>query len=167
MSLHIVRLDPQFHDRNEFICGVASLNTYLRQQAGQHQRDGIATTHVLTDDDVPARILGYVSLAAGQVELEGLQLDDRKRLPHYPVPAVRVARLAVLEGRRGPGYGELLLGHAVNIALRLRSELGVRLLVVDALDEQVTGLYRAYGFRPTAVNGLTLYLQLGKGVGAS
>lgn len=163
MGLHIVRLESKFHDRNEFNCGVASLDTYLRQQAGQHQRDGIATTHVLVDRDAPARILGYVSLAAAQAELDGLEPADRKGLPNYPVPAIRVGRLAVAGKDHGKGYGELLLGHAVNTALRLRSELGVRLLIVDALDQRVAGFYRAYGFRATTNHELTLYLPLGRG----
>lgn len=163
MGLRIVRLDSKVHDREAFNCGVASLDTYLRQQAGQHQRDGIATTHVLVGTEAPARILGYVSLAAAQAELDDLASADRKRLPHYPVPAVRVGRLAVADSHRGKGYGELLLGHAVNTALRLRSELGVRLLIVDALNRRVADFYRAYGFRTTASRELTLYLPLGHG----
>jgi len=37
----------------------AILNDYLRQRAGQHQRDGIATIHVLIDDAQPSHILWY------------------------------------------------------------------------------------------------------------
>lgn len=163
VSLTIVRLEPKLHDRQGFTCGVDSLDTYLKQQAGQHQRDGIATTHVLADKDAPTRILGYVTLAAAQMELEGLQAADRKRLPRYPVPAVRVGRLAVAESERGKGYGQLLLGHAVNVSVQLQEKLGVRVLIVDALDAGVIPFYRSYGFRLTTAQSLTLYLPLGKG----
>lgn len=162
MALCFTRLDPRLHDRAGFACGVATLDVYLQQQAGQHQQGGIATTHVLADGHVPARILGYITLAAAQLELDGLQPADRKRLPFHPVPAVRVGRLAVAQSERGKGYGQLLVGHAVNTSLRLRAELGVRALIVDAMDESVVGFYRAYGFRPTMSRALTLYLPIGR-----
>lgn len=158
----MVRLDPARHDRAAFDCGVPSLNRYLHEQAGQHQRHGIATTHVLVDDANAPCVLGYCSLAAAQMNLADLQPTDRKRLPHYPVPAVRVARLAVASAAQGKGYGRLLLGHAVNCSLQLREQLGARALVVDALDARAAAFYRAYGFRETADNAATLYLLLGR-----
>lgn len=157
-----MRLDSRQHDRGSFHCGVEALDTYLRQQAGQHQREGIATTHVLIDDTAPSSILGYVSLAAAQLHLQDLQLGDRKRLPAYPVPATRVGRLAVSSQHQGEGYGRLLLGHAVNSSLGLREQLGVRVLVVDAKDEQAAMFYKAFGFQPTTATALTLYLPLSK-----
>jgi ribosomal protein S18 acetylase RimI-like enzyme len=162
MALRFALLDPQRHDRDGFHCGEASLDAYLKQQAGQHQRDGIATTHVLIDDAAPTEILGYCSLAAAQLSLADLQPADRKRLPRYPVPAVRVGRLAVATGAQRRGIGRLLLGHAVRCALSLRKQLGVQVLVVDALNEGAAAFYRSYGFRPTAPDGAILYLSLGK-----
>lgn len=158
-----MRLDLRQHDRDGFCCGVEALDTYLRQQAGQHQREGIATTHVLVDDITPGSILGYVSLAAAQLHLHDLQPADRKRLPAYPVPATRVGRLAVSSQHQGEGYGRLLLGHAVNSSLALREQLGVRVLVVDAKDEHAAMFYRTFGFQPTTATALTLYLPLGNG----
>lgn len=136
------------------------LDEYLRRQAGQHQRDGIATTHVLVDDERPAAILGYCSMSAAQLHLEAMQEADRKRLPAYPVPAVRVGRLAVAQAEKGRGHGRLLLGHAVNLALSVRRTMGVRVLIVDAKDAQAAAFYEAYGFRRTAAAALTLYLPI-------
>ncbi len=161
MALHLTPLDGRLHDRAGFTCGVPSLDSYLREQAGQHQRDGIATTHVLADDAKPRHILGYCSLAAAQLNLSDLQSADRKRLPAYPVPAVRMARLAVATDAKGHGYGRLLVGHAANCACALRETLGVRLLLVDALDEKAARFYRAYGFHEATANSHTLYLPLG------
>ncbi|MDR2881119.1 MAG: GNAT family N-acetyltransferase [Azoarcus sp.] len=157
-------LDGRHHDRASFVCGVAALDDYLRQRAGQHQRDGIATTHVLIDDAQPARILGYCALSAAQLHLHELREEDRKRLPAYPVPAMRVGRLAVSRSETGKGYGQLLLGHAVNLALSVRKTMGVRVLVVDAKDAQVAVFYEGFGFRYTANAALTLYLPI-SGVG--
>ena len=163
MALQFSRLDTHRHDRNGFCCGEPSLDAYLRAQAGQHQRDGIATTHVLIDDVLPSRILGYCSLAAAQLQLHDLQPPDRKRLPSYPVPAVRIGRLAVSQDRQGAGFGRLLLGHAVNCSLDLRARLGIRLLLVNAKNGSAAAFYRDFGFQPTADDAMTLYLPLGKG----
>ncbi|MDD2608355.1 MAG: GNAT family N-acetyltransferase [Giesbergeria sp.] len=162
MALHFALLDARLHQRSSFASGVTALDSYLQQRASQHQRDGIATTHVLIDSDNPARILGYCTLSAAQLTLSALQEADRKGLPAYPVPAMRVGRLAVAAAEQGKGYGQLLLGHAVNLALSLRQTLGVRVLVVDAKDTPAALFYQRYGFTQTSENALTLYLPLGR-----
>ncbi len=159
--LVVEQLKPKRHDRSGFACGEPTLDAYLRQQAAQHHRDGISSTHVLLDDAEPARILGYYSLAAAQLLLTDLQEADRKRLPNYPVPAIRMGRLAVSASEQGKGHGDYLLAHAVARCLGLREQLGVRVLLVDALHEQAARFYRVYGFREAMANSHTRYLPLG------
>jgi len=160
MALNITLLDTRQHDRAGFVCGIAALDEYLRQRAGQHQRDSIATIHVLIDDGEPARILGYCALSAAQLYLHELIEADRKRLPAWPVPAMRMGRLAIAAAEQGKGYGRLLLGHAVNLARSVRQTMGVRVLVVDAKGTCASAFYQGYGFRPTASEALTLYLPV-------
>lgn len=154
-------LKPRRHHRNDFVCGEPALDAYLRQQAAQHHRDGISTTHVLMDDTNPTHILGYYSLSAAQLLLTDLQEPDRKRLPAYPVPAIRMGRLAVSMSEQGKGYGDYLLAHAVARCLSLREQLGVRVLLVDALHDKAARFYRAYGFRQATTHSHALYLPLG------
>lgn len=160
--LVVEQLKPRRHDREGFACGEPTLDAYLRQQAAQHHRDGISTTHVLVDDADPARILGYYSLSAAQLLLTDLQETDRKHLPTCPVPAIRMGRLAVSASEQGKGHGDYLLAHAVARCLGLREQLGVRVLLVDALHEDAARFYRAYGFREATANARTLYLPLGR-----
>lgn len=159
--LVVEQLKPRRHDRDGFACGEPTLDAYLRQQAAQHHRAGISTTHVLVDDANPAHILGYYSLAAAQLLLTDLQEADRKRLPNYPVPAIRMGRLAVSASEQGKGHGDYLLAHAVARCLGLREQLGVRVLLVNALHKKAARFYRAYGFREATANSHTLYLPLG------
>lgn len=158
----VTLLNPRRHDRAGFVCNEPTLERYLREQAAQHHRDGIATTHVLVDQVAPARILGYYTLSAAQLLLEDLHDADRRRLPRYPVPAVRMGRLAVATGEQGKGHGGLLLAHAIARCLDLREQLGVRVLVVDALHDKAAAFYRGYGFHPTTAQAKTLYLPLGR-----
>lgn len=80
----------------------------------------------------PAQILGFCALSAAHLHLSELQQADLKRLPAYPVPAMRMGRLAVSASEQGKGYGQLLLGHVVNLALSVRQTMGVRVLIVDS-----------------------------------
>ena len=162
MALIFSLLDGRLHDRASFTCGQRELDHYLQQRAGQHQRDGIATTHVLIDDAQPDRILGYCALSAAQLHLQQLREEDRKRLPAHPVPAVRMGRLAIAQSEQGKGHGQLLLGHAVNLALSMRKSMGVRVLIVDAKNAQVQRFYEAYGFRACVSGDRAMYLGLGR-----
>ncbi len=159
--LRVEQLKPRQHDRNAFSCGEPVLDAYLQQRAAQHHRDGISTTHVLVEDADPARILGYYSLSAAQLLLTDLQQADRKSLPRYPVPAIRMGRLAVSASEQGKGHGAYLLAHAVARCLDLREQLGVRVLLVDALHEKAARFYRAYGLREAMADSQALYLPLG------
>lgn len=154
-------LNPKQHARAEFACGEPSLDQYICQQAAQHHRQGIATTHVLVDNPGATRILGYYTLSAAQMLLADLREEDRRHLPRYPVPAVRMGRLAVTAEEQGNGYGAHLLAHAVARCLGLREQLGVRVLVVDALHDQAASFYLGFGFRQTSEQSRTLYLRLG------
>lgn len=159
--LVIEPLHSKRHHRASFTCGEPSLDAYLREHAAQHHRDGISTTHVLTDDAAPAAVLGYYTLSAAQLLLSELQEADRRRLPRYPVPAVRMGRLAVAASEQGKGHGDFLLAHAVARCLGLRQHLGVRVLLVDSLHEKAARFYRAYCFRDVSEHSRALYLPLG------
>jgi ribosomal protein S18 acetylase RimI-like enzyme len=71
-----------------------------------------------------------------------------------------MGRLAVASAAQGKGYGQVLLGHAVNLALSVRQTMGVRVLVVDAKDARAAAFYEAHGFRVTLARGLTMYLPI-------
>ena len=160
--LIVRRLDGRLHDRKSFDCGEPSLNQYLHVLAAQHHRTGIAATHVLIEEADPSCICGYYSLASAQMELAEVSESDRRRLPRYPVPVARLARLAVAVQQQGKGMGEALLQDAVKRCLDLRDELGIHALLVDAMHERAAAFYRQYGFRESVVHALTLYLPLGR-----
>lgn len=161
--LVVQRLDGRIHDREGFDCGEPSLNRYLHALAAQHHRAGVATTHVLVEHETPSRILGYYTLAAAHLSLSELASADRHRLPRHPVPVARLARLAVAMSEQGHGLGEALLQDVVKRCLGLRAELGIHVLLVDALHARAAAFYCRYGFRETAANAMTLYLPLGDG----
>jgi predicted GNAT family N-acyltransferase len=161
VTLAIEELKAKRHDRADFDCGEEPLNRYLRTLAAQHRAKGIATTFVLVDSESPSKILGYYSLSAASLEFARLTEADRKGLPAYPIPAVRIGRLATSVSARGQRHRELLLQNAIKRVLHARSTLGVYAVVVEAKDVAAEGFYRKYGFRLCDANSRQLYLPLG------
>lgn len=90
-------------------------------------------------------ILGFATVAPGHLGIDGLPAASRRKLPRYPLPALRLARLAVDESIQGGGLGARLLRFALDLALRMASNYGCVGVVVDAKPAAV-GFYGRYGF---------------------
>lgn len=140
MTVEIRPLRPD-DDRVAFVSGDEALDLYFRRYAGQNQfRHHIGVTYVAV---ASGRILGFVTVAAASVGAD--DLPSGRRMPPYPVPVLRVARLAVAEAERGRGLGRALLRFCIELAERMRDELGCVGLLVDAKGTAVS-FYLPFGF---------------------
>jgi len=145
-DLRIVLLD-EAHDRNNFACGLESLDRYLRTQAGQDIRRKANAVFVLAEPDDPARILGYYTLCAMALSRGKVPKAAREHVPRYPlVSATLIGRLAVATDHQGQRLGAVLLADALQRAFESASTVGSSMVVVDALDKRAAGFYAAHGF---------------------
>lgn len=71
--------------------------------------------------------------------------SKRKRLPRYPIPVLRLARLAVDERARGLGAATVLLRAVFVLARRMADEIGCAGILVDAKPDAVS-FYERLGF---------------------
>jgi GNAT superfamily N-acetyltransferase len=147
-------------DRDGFDCGVPSLNEFLLRYALQNLRKNVGVTIVATSDEDRKRILGYYSVSMAQVEFDQMPEDLAKGLPRYPVPAMRLGRLAVDVSTRGMGIGAALLRDALLRAVGLSREVGICVMLVDAIDDKAKAFYQRYGFIPLQEIPLTLVLPI-------
>lgn len=143
-EIRIRRLEPQ-DDRSGFRSGNIDLDRFFQRYAGQNQfRHHIGTTYVA----VPGcQIAGFVTVSSGELAAETLAKALRRRLPTYPLPILRLARLAVDQRFQGHGIGRLLLRAMLELALEMRDRVGCIGVVVDAKPEAVD-FYADLGFRP-------------------
>ncbi len=131
------------HRRDGFDCGEPALNEFLSRLAGQRQRRGFGKTYVaLADDGVSA--IGFVTVSAGQVATA--RLPSTLNLPRYPVPVLRIGRLAVDTRHQGHGVGSGLLGFALNLAREWSQRVGVYGVAVEAKHDQAPAYYLGLGF---------------------
>lgn len=156
MAWRIERL-ASHHDRAAFDCGEPALNQFLRQHAGQQQRRGLGQTYAALADG-GAEVLGFVTLSAGQVEAVSLPPD--LKLPRYPIPMLRIGRLAVDRSHQGQGLGQDLLAFALELALEFSERVGVYAVLVDAKHDRAQAFYRQLGFISTRDDPLCLFLPL-------
>jgi GNAT superfamily N-acetyltransferase len=143
-----IRALRQSDDRSAFRCSDADLDRFLQKYAGQNQfRHHIGTTYVAVEG---GRVAGYVTVAAGHIEIEDLPAAQRKKLPRYPLPVLRLARLAVDKAFQGQGAGRQLLRFVLTLALQMAEGFGCIGVVVDAKGEAVS-FYEQFGFAPLEV----------------
>ena len=156
------RVEPlgKQHDRSTSSCGVASLDRYLREQAGQDARRRVAAPFVLCEDKSHA-VLGYSTLSALSIDVRAWPEDVAKELPRYPVvPATLLGRLAIDARLRGRGAGEHLLMDALRRALEASREVASVAVVVDAKDDGAVSFYARYGFISFADQPYRLFLPM-------
>ena len=147
----------KLHERREFDCGIPSLNQYLLRSARQNQDKDMGRITVLVEAG-QTRVWGYYTLSAATIDFE--EYPQSAGLPHYPVPAVLLARLAVDTRRHGEGLGRDLLLHALNAARRSAESVAAAAVIVEAIDESAEAFYRKYGFDSLNKPGRHSYLTM-------
>ncbi len=141
--IHARPLRPE-DDRSAFHSGQPDLDRFFHRYAGQNQfRHHVGVTYIAVDDG--AQILGFATVSASQLETTDLPSSQRRRLPRYPLPVLRLARLAVHEEAQGQGIGFHLLRMVFTLTRKMAGEIGCVGVVVDAKHEAV-GFYGRFGF---------------------
>lgn len=132
-------------DRSLFQSGDEALDRFFHRYAGQNQfRHHLGVTYVAVDGE---RILGFATVAARHVDIEGLPERARKKLPRYPMPALGLARLAVDRSAQSMGIGRALLAFVLKLASKMADEVGCGAVIVDAKPGAID-FYAGYGFTP-------------------
>jgi GNAT superfamily N-acetyltransferase len=132
-------------DRSTFESGDEALDRFFRKYAGQNQfRHYLGVTYVAVDG---GRVLGFATVAPGQLEIEELPAAARKKVPRHPLPILRLARLAVDRAAQSQGLGTQLLRFVCRLAAKMADDYGCAGVVVDAKPEAVK-FYAKYGFIP-------------------
>ncbi|CAE6715195.1 GCN5-related N-acetyltransferase; Histone acetyltransferase HPA2 and related acetyltransferases [Candidatus Nitrotoga fabula] len=145
------------HLLNDFECGERVLNEWLKRRAMSNQLTGASRTFVVVDEE--NRVRGFYALAAGAVSHQLATSSVRRNMPD-PVPVMVLGRLAVDRRVQGNKLGAAMLQDAVNRAIAVSRNAGVRALLVHALHEHARQFYEHYGFQESPQHPMTLMLRL-------
>nr|WP_254567209.1 GNAT family N-acetyltransferase [Oscillatoria sp. HE19RPO] len=95
-----------------------------------------------------------------ELKRESLPSQSTKGLPRYPIPVMRIGKLAVTQAMQGKGLGETLVIDAFVKVMRFSKDIGVFGVTVDALNESAKAFYIRYGFIPLSDNQSSLFIPL-------
>ena len=148
MNITVRRLE-RGDDRSGFQSGTIELDRFFQLYAGQNQfRHHLGTTYIAVEggDEVSAasKLVGFVTVAPSEI---APPTTSQKKRRAYPLPVLRIARLAVDSRAQGRGIGGVLLRAVFGLAVKMSEELGCVGVVVDAKPEAV-GFYEKLGFIP-------------------
>ncbi len=157
-TLQVRRL-RETDDRSEFRSGDLELGRFFALYAGQNQfRHHLGTSYVAVD--AKQTIVGYATVTVSEVSptLVAGVASRKVRLPYheanqrtlgsgikYPLPVLRLARLAVDERARNLGVGAQLMRSVFTLAVQLANDVGCVGVVVDA-KAQAVAYYQRLGF---------------------
>lgn len=147
--------------REKFDCGEPSLNEYLVNTMGQHNKKGITPSFLLPSTDPLHPLIGYYSLTHGQLDCSYLAEATQKKLKlPNTVPILRLSRLAIDKHFKNKGFGKILMAEVFHRAQISKQNGGCVFIVVDALNHDAKLYYEKYGFESTVSNPLQLYLKV-------
>jgi len=150
------------HDCAAFDCGRPVLDDWLRRRAPRSE-GRTARTYVVAEG---RRVVGYYTLAAGAVARTSLPSARARRDTPTEVPVVVIGRLAVDLGYQRRGVGAGMLKDAILRAVEASRAIGVRAILVHAIDDEAAGFYRRFGFTASPVAPRTLMLAIETAVAA-
>jgi GNAT superfamily N-acetyltransferase len=153
-DLRIEKL-ARLHHVEAFDCGVEPLNRFLIRYALQNQQANVAQTYVALSGD---EIIGFYSLAVGEVSHSAAPPRLVKGLAQHPVPIMILARLAVHKDWQGKSIGSGLLKDAILRTVQAADIAGIRALIVHAKDEAALAFYAHFGFADGFSDPMHLYV---------
>lgn len=139
-----------------FDCGEDSLNSYLIKRALFNHVEGGSRCFVSCR---AGKVVGYYALTTATVARAQVPGRVKRNMPE-PVPAVLLSRLAVDRKEQGTGLGAALLRDAILRTATIAEQVGVRVLLVHALNVQARDFYRHFDFEPSLTDPLHLFLLL-------
>ena len=154
-------LDTARHRREEFDCGVAALNDYLKQQARKEMEARVALCFVAVPESDLGCIAGFYTLSSASVRRAELS-DSKllKKLPSYrDFPATLLGRLARSTYFKGQGMGGHLMISALERAVAGSSKVASWAIITDPKDIKATRFYAGFGFHSLSGNRMFLPMK--------
>jgi GNAT superfamily N-acetyltransferase len=117
------------------------MDNWLKRHALDNEGKA-SRTYVVAERDV---VVAYYTLAVGCLNLKSLPRRLRHNLPEQ-VPVMVLGRLAVDTEHSGQGIGGGLLREALQRTVQVAGQVGIRALVVHAIDDAAVRFYTRIGF---------------------
>jgi GNAT superfamily N-acetyltransferase len=146
------------HDLSRFDCGNKALSLWLKRFAWINLQNDSAHVYVAHRRDQV--VVGYHALTAGGVSRAEAPERIGRGLAAHPIGVVVLGRLAVDRAQQGQGLGTSLLQDSLLRAEQAAETVGVRAVLVHAIDAAARSFYLRFGFSPSPVDEMRLMLLM-------
>ncbi len=143
------------HDVSDFQSSKVPFDSWLRFRARKAESVSSRTIVVCHE----TKIIGYYALATGSERQAALPGKLRRNMPD-PVPLMVLGRLVVDARFHGRGIGSGLFKDALLRTIQASEIVGLRAVVVHAIDAEAVAFYKKYGFVDFPAGGQTLFLPV-------
>lgn len=147
------------HDIRQFDCGNAALNDWLKTKALDSEGQS-ARTYVVCGSSSNV-VVGYYCIATGSIERKALpsQLRRAQGLPNQ-FPVAIIGRLARQVGDEWRGLGLDLLRDALERIVIASEIIGVRCVLVHAIDDEAAVFWRKSEFQEYPDGSRTFFMAI-------
>ena len=153
----IIEKLTQYHNVASFHSTNATLDTWLTRFAWTNQKAETAKTYVAHRGSV---VVGYHALVAGSMQKIEVPTRIAKGIANHPVGVILLARLAVDRSEQGKGVGGALLRDALGRIAQAADVVGVRAVLVHAIDDPARRFYLHHGFDPSPMDPMQLMMLM-------
>ena len=105
-------------------------------------------------------IAGYYCLASGSVFRKNLLSARVRRNTPNEVPVIVIGRLATERRIQNQDIGCSILKDATSRAIEASKSIGIRAVLVHAIDDDAIAYYTGYGFQPSSIDRRALVLPI-------
>jgi GNAT superfamily N-acetyltransferase len=144
---------------SKFNSGEPELDNWLANRALKAEAARTARTYISTVNPT-GNIAGYYTVSATSVARDSAGGGWLTRNTPTEIPAILLGRLAIDAQYQGCKLGSALLKDAIWRTSLAADLIGVRALIVDALNEDITNFYLHFGFRQLQKQPLRLFLPI-------
>ena len=136
------------------------MNDFFVRYARQSHEQNASKTFCAIESTTPNRVLGFYTITPSAVAHAHVPTTLTRGLAQHEVPGLKLARLATDLSVAGNGFGGQLLAAAALRCLRIATQAGGKLLIIDAKSERAARWYASFGAEPLVDQPLTLVMPL-------
>lgn len=140
LTISVLKADM---DVSLFSCSEAELNDFLFENALLDHQHHYSVTRVVQYQN---RIIGYFTLVADSISIEGLDESAYEGYAYRKLPAIKIARLATDEYFIGRGIGKYMMSEILKITFLITEYIGCKIITVDVKPNALS-FYELFAFQ--------------------
>jgi GNAT superfamily N-acetyltransferase len=157
--LQLLPPQPITRDHNVagFSCGRESLDRYVIRDALKRDAAGDAKVIVLAKSDL--EVIGYYTVSSASVSRSAATRKLRRNSPET-IPMALIGRFAIDSRYQNQGLGRVLMRDAILRIAQASERIGIKGVLLHAIDENAKAFYASCGFRASGVDDNVMMVTL-------